>query len=262
MDIDLFGLALLIAGAFGVSILYLFLIRQASRSHREKAIDLIKALGVGSTFTIVAALVLSFLMLIPIIVVIVIVGGNEDSSTIWAAVLVAPIAEELTKGVGVMFFRKRFTGLESGLIYGACIGLGFAAVENVLYGFEQLTSEGLGSALMLLGLRAVSAALGHASYTAITGYGLARCEILRPIERPLAWLPYYLVAVFLHALSNFMASSSEVFGGGDAMVVGSVLLIIIMDVALFVLIWTKVRRLDREGVHRQLRTRYMAYQPG
>ena len=75
MDIDLFGLALLIAGAFGVSILYLFLIRQASRSHREKVIDLIKALGVGSTFTIVAALVLSFLMLIPIIVVIVILEG-------------------------------------------------------------------------------------------------------------------------------------------------------------------------------------------
>jgi len=262
MDIDLFGLALLIAGAFGASILYLFLIRHASRLHREKVIDLFKTLGVGSTFSIIAALVLSFLMLLPILVIIIIVGGEESDSTIWAAVLVAPIAEELTKGVGVMFFRKRFTGLESGLIYGACIGLGFAAVENVLYGFEQLTSEGLGSALMLLGLRAVSAALGHASYTAITGYGLARCEILRPIEKPLAWLPYYLVAVFLHALSNFMASSSEVFGGGDAMVVGSVLLIIIMDVALFVLIWTKVRHLDKEGVHRQLRTRYVGYYPG
>ena len=147
MEVDLLGLALLIAGAFGASILYLLLIRQASRSHRGKVIDLLKALGVGSTFSIVAALVLSFMMLIPIIVVIIIVGGTEDESTIWAAVLVAPIAEELTKGVGVMFFRKRFTGLESGLIYGACIGLGFAAVENVLYGFEQLTTEGLESAL-------------------------------------------------------------------------------------------------------------------
>jgi RsiW-degrading membrane proteinase PrsW (M82 family) len=262
MEVDLFGLALLIAGAFGASILYLLLIRQASRSHREKVIDLLKALGIGSSFSIVAALVLSFMMLIPIIVVIVIVGGTDDESTIWAAVLVAPIAEELTKAVGVMFFRKRFTGLESGLIYGACIGLGFAAVENVLYGFDQLTNEGLESALFLLGLRVVSAAFGHASYTAITGYGLARCEVLRPIERPLAWLPYYLAAVFLHALSNFMASSSEVFGGGDALVVGSVLLIIIMDVALFALIWTKARRLDQEGVHRQLRTRYGLYRPG
>ena len=135
-------------------------------------------------------------------------------------------------------------------------------MENVLYGFDQLTSEGLESALMLLGLRAVSAALGHASYTAITGYGLARCEILRPIESTIglvALLPGGRVpprTIELHGLS------SEVFGGGDAMVVGSVLLIIIMDVALFALIWTKVRHLDREGVHRQLRTRYVPYQPG
>ena len=88
----------------------------------KRVIDLFKALGVGSSFSIIAALVLSFVMLIPIIVIIVIVGGEESDSTVWAAVLVAPIAEELTKGVGVMFFRKRFTGLESGLIYGASSG--------------------------------------------------------------------------------------------------------------------------------------------
>jgi RsiW-degrading membrane proteinase PrsW (M82 family) len=254
MAIDLVGLATLIGVAFGASLLYLFLIRRATKLHREKLLDHLKALGVGSSFSIVAALILSFIMLIPILVVIVLVGGNDGDSTIWAAVLVAPIAEEFTKGTGVMFFKRRFTGLESGLVYGVCVGLGFAAVENVLYGYEQMTSDGLTSALMLLGLRVVSATIGHASYTAITGYGLARCEILRPFENPHSWVKYYLVAVFLHALSNFIASGQEIFGGGDLFTVGSLVLIIAMDVSLFVLIWTKTRRLDREGVHRGERT--------
>jgi RsiW-degrading membrane proteinase PrsW (M82 family) len=261
MEIELVGLAVLIAGAFGASLLYLFLIRRATKLHRDTLVNHLKALGVGASFSIITGLVLSLIMVFPLMVVIFLAGGTENDSNIWAAVLVAPIAEELTKGAGVRFFRRRFTGLESGLVYGVCVGLGFSAVENVLYGYDQLVSGGLFSALGLLGMRVISASLGHASYTSITGYGMARCEVLRPIENPLSWVRYYLVAVFLHALSNFIVSGQDIFGGGDLFAYGSLLLIIAMDISLFVLVWTKARSLDRAGVHRTPRTWYGMPQP-
>src|SRR5687768_11379360 len=67
-------------------------------------------------------------------------GGATDEVDRYATWLFAPIAEEATKGFGVILFFvfghliwKEFDGPMDGLVYGGLIGLGFTATEDVLY---------------------------------------------------------------------------------------------------------------------------------
>ncbi len=130
-------------------------------------------------------------------------------------VLVAPVAEELAKGLGVLRVRPRINEMEDGIVYGAAAGLGFAATENLLYGATAFVAEGLEVSLMVIGVRSFSSVLLHASASAAFGYGVARSQ-LSPRRRGL--LPFYLLAVFMHGTYNFFASFGEFFSGlyGDA----------------------------------------------
>ena len=55
----------------------------------------------------------------------------------WGPAIVAPVTEEAFKGLGVVVLyliaRREFDDVMDGFVYGAMIGLAFAAVENVFY---------------------------------------------------------------------------------------------------------------------------------
>ncbi len=137
-------------------------------------------------------------------------------------VLIAPLAEELAKGLGVLRVRAHINEMEDGIIYGASAGLGFAATENLLYGAVAYLAEGLGASIMLIGIRSFSSVLLHASATSAFGFGVAKSRLS---PRGKGIFAYYILAVFMHGTYNFFASFGELFAatyGESAALIGTV----------------------------------------
>jgi RsiW-degrading membrane proteinase PrsW (M82 family) len=100
-----------------------------------------------------------------------------------SSALIAPFIEELAK-VFPLFYRHGETE-RSIVLLGILIGLGFGVTEYFLY-------------TLLLGASPITRIPGvvfHASSAAVTAYGIAK-------KNP---LPFYLIAVGLHILNNFVA---------------------------------------------------------
>ncbi|MCJ2520070.1 MAG: PrsW family intramembrane metalloprotease [Candidatus Thermoplasmatota archaeon] len=139
-----------------------------------------------------------------------ILEGDRNLGFLVLVVFVAPIAEELAKGLGILRVRAHINEMEDGIVYGASSGLGFAATENLLYGAVAYVAEGLGASLMIIGMRSFSSVLLHASASSAFGYGVARSRIS---PQPKSILPFFLLAVFMHGAYNFFASFGELFAG-------------------------------------------------
>jgi protease PrsW len=158
-------------------------------------------------------------------------------------VLVAPLLEEAAKGFGVWLLGARLATRGDGVLLGASVGLGFAAIETFTYlvaAMNDASSEVAGAALLTIlavaGLRSVTAAFVHPAATGLTGYGLARARVRgRPA---LSILPYYAVAVALHASYNYLAAFLPPQPIGGALVEVN----LPMALLLAVLAWGAVKR--------------------
>lgn len=142
----------------------------------------------------------------------VIVGpGSAEDAFATTAVFVAPVVEEMVKGLAVLFvfwiLHDEFDNVLEGMVLGAASGLGFALVENSIYNIHFLAQPGGGTpTLLAMGTyRAlVNALIGHPVYTAMTGAGLG---LLRESPRggpfryllPVAGL---ILAIGLHLVWN------------------------------------------------------------
>lgn len=138
--------------------------------------------------------------------------GDAALADFTGTTLFAPIVEETLKGLAVtiifLAFPDEFDSVLDGMVYGAITALGFAATENLLYlYFAGYGDGGYLSLFVLFVLRVILGGWGHAVYTAFIGVGLAVAR-LRPgrAVKIIAPLLGWLVAVFLHALHNTMAT--------------------------------------------------------
>ena len=63
--------------------------------------------------------------------------GSEEATQIATGVFSAPLVEETSKGLAILLvwalFRSEFDTYLDGIVYGAVVGLGFAATENTYY---------------------------------------------------------------------------------------------------------------------------------
>jgi RsiW-degrading membrane proteinase PrsW (M82 family) len=111
----------------------------------------------------------------------VLIGSVVTESSGWLWAIVAPINEELLKGLGVALIivacRKDIHGVMDGVFYGAMAGLGFEVVENIYYYVSALQAAGgaeITAGIDILALRTYYAfASSHMAFTAIAGAGLA-----------------------------------------------------------------------------------------
>jgi len=168
--------------------------------------------------------------------------GFNDPGTLIAAVVVAPFVEEFAKALGVLRVRRFMDEPEDGLVYGGTAGLGFAATENLFYGLYFLAAtDSLETSLLLIGIRSVSSAFLHASATASTGYGLAKSRLWGQSA-----IPWYLLAVLLHASFNLMASFGEQLSGtyGDSAALIGLVAAIAFGLLAFALVRKKIRDKD------------------
>jgi RsiW-degrading membrane proteinase PrsW (M82 family) len=125
--------------------------------------------------------------------------------------IVAPFTEEMFKGGAVLLlaliFRREFDSLTDGILYGAMVGFGFEAVENVLYLIGAGIEAGLGALLVLFFLRGIVFGLNHSFFTGLTGAGVALARLSRnPLVRWLAPLGGLGAAMFFHASHNLGAT--------------------------------------------------------
>ncbi|AMM20531.1 hypothetical protein AX769_10705 [Frondihabitans sp. PAMC 28766] len=136
--------------------------------------------------------------------------GHSDGDDVLAAVVQAPIVEEIAKGFGVLLvlwiFRKSFDGPIDGIVYAATVAAGFAFVENVQYFSVQAAREATGFGGDLTGVflvRALMAPFGHIIYTSCTGFALG---LAARRTGALGAIGYFVVglipAIALHALWN------------------------------------------------------------
>lgn len=135
-----------------------------------------------------------------------------------AAVVQAPLVEEIWKGLGVFLIfllaRRAFDGPVDGIVYGALVGAGFAFTENIQY-FGLSLIEGGGQQLTVtFVVRGLLSPFAHAMFTAVTGFaiGLAARRHGSVAAAVGAGALGGVGAVLLHALWNGSATFADFFG--------------------------------------------------
>lgn len=107
------------------------------------------------------------------------------------------LIEEIAKTSCVFifpFFNKWFNEPMDGIVYSVMVGMGFATVENILYGY--------GNGLETVVVRAFTAVPAHAVFAIITGYyvGLAKFNKPKRIQLILKGIG---LAILVHGIYNF-----------------------------------------------------------
>jgi RsiW-degrading membrane proteinase PrsW (M82 family) len=95
-----------------------------------------------------------------------------------------------------IFRRPEFDERADGIVYAICVSMGFAFVENFIYGYRDAS---------VLFARAFSAVPGHALFSGIMGYyiGLSKIEA----GKEAAWFRGLVWAVLFHGLYDFFLFS-------------------------------------------------------
>ncbi|MFM8321433.1 MAG: PrsW family intramembrane metalloprotease [Chloroflexota bacterium] len=145
--------------------------------------------------------------------------SDQAAADLATGTLIAPFFEEGLKALAVFLVflvaRREFDSIVDGIVYAAIVALGFAATENTLYiyrdGFQTAGYSGL---LAMSFVRVVLVGWQHPFYTAFTGIGLAAARLSPRSEvRLLAPAIGLVLAIFTHAMHNFLAVTLPGFGG-------------------------------------------------
>ena len=230
----LFTWGLLIFLSFLPPLLYTIWIRNRERYNREQWKPIFLCFLWGATIAVIAAFISEVIFELPFMYS----SSDTEMTPFLAAVVIAPIVEEFTKPLALRLRSVRYNldELEDGLIYGAVAGLGFSATENLLYGYSFL-SEGFIAFLLLMAVRSFGGCLLHASATALTGYGYGKSVMNH--SSLLGVLPYFILAICLHGLYNFVLSY-ELAG-----VVSGLFLAFLFVVIAITVVRKRIRSLDQ-----------------
>lgn len=228
---------IMVSIAFAPPILYTIYIRNTERLNREPWGPLFSAFLFGAIFSILIAVFLTFLAFrnFETFVREYEYGPIGLTKEVLLVIVLAPVIEEFAKGLGVRMGRRQMREIEDGIIYGAAAGLGFSATENLLYEISSLQEDGGYQFLALGAVRSITSSFLHATTTGIVGYGIGRAILY---NRPfIEVLPYYALAVLLHAAFNAVASFASIIGG----------VILVFIVSIGSIKWTldRIRRFDR-----------------
>jgi RsiW-degrading membrane proteinase PrsW (M82 family) len=202
------GFLLAVALSFGPAFGYAAIVYWLDRFEKEPKRLLLGAFLWGALVATIGAIVATTLLQGGVIAL----TGDELLAEISGTTIFAPLVEESLKGFAVLLiwlvFPQEFDSPLDGMVYGAITALGFAATENVLYlYFLGYADGGMAGLFSLFVLRVLLGAWGHAVYTAFIGIGLALARLSPHWSvRLLAPFVGWLIAVFLHALHNTMAT--------------------------------------------------------
>lgn len=118
------------------------------------------------------------------------------------------LIEEIGKALIVYFYVKRTAKptILTGLLYGACVGAGFAAFESAGYAFNVLLSSGFEGMIHNIFLRGFLAPGGHVAWAAISGAAIVMASkkmkslSVSEIATNPIFIRLFSIPVFMHAL--------------------------------------------------------------
>ena len=180
---------------------YLFAIWWMDRYDREPVWLLLLTFAWGAIGGILLALIGSFALDLSMGAVFGVHSGGEAMDTVF----VAPVVEEMTKGLFLLliFARRDFDNTTDGIVYGAAAGLGFAMTENFLYFISAYWQGGAGSWAQTVFLRTLFSGVMHGCSTATLGASLGYIKYAegraRKFVMPILGL---MTAMGLHAFWN------------------------------------------------------------
>lgn len=166
------------------------------------------------------------------------IGSITDTTTIVNKLLTSffciALIEEGYKALftyTIAFNDKNFNHIFDGIVYSAFTSLGFACLENVLYGFEY----GAGATLM----RAITSVPAHAFFGVFMGYyiGLAKSEKKQNhinkfrINATLS----LIVPICIHGLYDFLLLTNNDF---------MIIIFFILVIALYFISYYKIKKLN------------------
>ena len=96
---------------------------------------------------------------------------TDEALMSWAAIISAPLGEEICKGIAVAVFFGTMNSGKRGFQIGFTVGLGFALIENLQYILISFGGGFTGFALTSL-IRGIGSIPGHALWTGITGFAI------------------------------------------------------------------------------------------
>lgn len=149
-----------------------------------------------------------------------------------AAVLSAPVIEEIMKvrGISAAGRRGQLDSPLDGAVYAGYVGLGFAAVENVVYFSNAISEDALGTTFIIRGLLSP---LAHPYFCIWAGLMIGKAAV-RGRSRSFAAFRGLLIAIPLHASWNLGAA------------VPWLSFLLLGHVVLFVVLVRRLRRMRNE----------------
>ncbi len=196
------GLLLSVIAAAIPTLLYAWLVWWCDRYEREPWPLIAIAFIWGALPAVLLSAFIELILDIPLSVLL-----SEPSRELIAAGILAPIIEEPIKGIALvglfLLASREFDNILDGIVYGALVGFGFAATENLLYFLSTLWERGWMGWLPVVLLRSVVFGFNHALFTSILGVGLGIARLTR--WRWLRWtapLAGLGGAILLHAFHN------------------------------------------------------------
>lgn len=150
----------------------------------------------------------------------------------WGVALVAPPVEETLKYLGVvtifLIARSEFDDLFDGFVYGALVGLGFAAVENVQYFIQAAAGsqvgDQIGPVIQMFLVRAILVGpYMHVLWTGISGLGFAYYVTQRDQpqqKRLVVAVGLFLLAILAHSIWNSPLLTELLSGVGGIVLFG------------------------------------------
>ena len=162
------------------------------------------------------------------------------------AFLGAAIPEDLAKFCVLYYFCLRHTAFDEpmdGLVYGVAASMGFAALENVLYVWQ----DGFGLAVM----RAFTAVPAHAMHGAIMGYFLGLYHFL-PERRGFYLAMALALPIALHGAYDFPVLTIDYLPEDDPAIgflFVATLAVLTVEIGLALVLAKRVRRAQHAGVH-------------
>ncbi|MEA1925317.1 MAG: PrsW family intramembrane metalloprotease, partial [Candidatus Altiarchaeota archaeon] len=204
---DVIAIILSLTAAYAPVILYAAFVWWLDRYEREPISLILLAFLWGALGSFVISLVLELLIHQPLNIL---MHSDEKTLSILSFTL-APAIEEVSKALllFLLFFYYNFDNVTDGIVYGAIVGFGFSASENMLSFFAIYFSTGTAAWLSTILFRVMLTSLAHGVFTAMVGAGLGLVKTTR--FRKEGHLGSFIIpltllaAIGMHSLFNLSA---------------------------------------------------------
>lgn len=232
------GAGLLVIGLSAIPlVLIILMVLWFDRWKPQPKLLLLVCLLWGAVASVIMTLIASWFGIVALAFV-----GLDASGDVFGAVVMAPVIEEITKGillvVIVLAARKHFEGPLDGWVYGSLIGAGFAFTENILYlggAYVENADAGLWQTFVM---RCLMSPLLHSAFVACAGVSIGFAARRGAWWlTAIMWLPGLLAGMVLHAVWNGAATLNSVLVANGVMPVLVSLGITLLLSALIAISW-------------------------